>query len=134
VSKAPDWLRASAVALCGAFVGLAYAWLTRAQPPAEVIAVVDGQRVRTVHPVMVAPTPWWVYAALATLGAVMALIAVASLRSTARPIRGLVACVLVFAAGCLVVGSGMGVAALAILGLLSGIAFVLASRNISPSS
>ncbi len=98
------------------------------------IDVVNGQRIRTVHPLMVAPTPWWVYAALATLGAVMALIAVASLRSVAHPIRGLVACVLVFAAGCLLVGFGIGLIELALLGLVSGIAFVLASRNTSPAS
>jgi len=83
VSNTPAWLRASPVALCGAFVGLAYAWLNRAQPPTAVIEV-DGRSMRIMQPIMVAPTPWWEYAALATLGAVMALIAVhavASMRS-----------------------------------------------------
>jgi hypothetical protein len=76
VSNAPNWLRASAVALCGALIGLAFAWLTRAQAPAEEIVVVNGQRMRVVPPIMVAPTPWWEDAALAAGGAIVALIAV----------------------------------------------------------
>ncbi len=78
------WLRASAIALCGAFIGLVYAWMTRTHPP-ESLVVADGWRV--MHPIYVEPTPWWVYAAFATLGAGLALLAVragASLRPAIR--------------------------------------------------
>jgi hypothetical protein len=66
-------LRALAVALPGAFVGLGFAWLTRTRPPKEVV-LENGWRV--MHPMYVEPTPWWVYAALAAAGAVVALLAV----------------------------------------------------------
>jgi hypothetical protein len=72
MSLAPDALRAPAVALCGAVIGLVCAWLTRTSPP-KPLNLADGRRV--LHPIYVEPTPWWVYAVFATLGVVMALLA-----------------------------------------------------------
>lgn len=77
---APDWLRPSGVALCGSLAGLFYVWTTRARPPGS-LTLVDGRQV--VQPMYVEPTPLWLYAMFACLGAALALIA-------ARAVVGLV--------------------------------------------
>jgi hypothetical protein len=66
------WLRPGGVALCGALIGLSCAWTARARPP-EALHLADGSHV--VHPMYVEPTPWWLYAVCAGLGAALALVA-----------------------------------------------------------
>jgi hypothetical protein len=71
MADAPDWLRPSGLAFCGGLVGLFYAWITRARSP-EPLSLTDGRQV--VQPMYVEPTPLWVYATFACLGAALALI------------------------------------------------------------
>lgn len=78
---APDWLRTSGVALCGGLVGLFCVWATRARPPGS-LNLADGRQV--VQPMYVEPTPLWLYAMFACLGAALALIAARSVVSLVR--------------------------------------------------
>jgi hypothetical protein len=68
---APDWLRPSGVALCGGLAGLFSVWSTRARPPGS-LTLADGRQV--MQPMYVEPTPLWLYAMSACLGAALALI------------------------------------------------------------
>jgi hypothetical protein len=81
MADVPGWLRPAGVALCGALVGLSYAWSTRARPP-EALNLADGRQV--VQPMYVEPTPLWLYAVFAGLGAALALIAA---RTVVRLVR-----------------------------------------------
>jgi hypothetical protein len=65
-------LRAPAVGLGGAVVGLLCVWLTRSEAPGSQ-TLSNGMQV--MHPVYVAPTPWEAYVVAAILGAVVALLA-----------------------------------------------------------
>lgn len=77
----PGWLRPSGVALFGGVAGLFYVWSTRARPP-ESLTLADGRQV--VQPMYVEPTPWWLYAMFACLGAALALIAARAVVSLLR--------------------------------------------------
>lgn len=77
----PDWSRPAGVALCGGLVGLFYLWATRARPPGS-LTLADGRQV--VQPMYVEPTPWWLYAMFASLGAALALIAARAVVSLVR--------------------------------------------------
>jgi hypothetical protein len=78
---APDRLRTSGVALCGGLVGLFYVWAIRARPP-ESLNLADGRQV--VQPMYVEPTPLWLYAMFACLGAALALISARAVVSLVR--------------------------------------------------